>query len=204
MEAHFLNVSAAYSQCESLNTLASSNGEKLIKNLESDINNLKVHWVGTDATKHINHLISVYNALIELVYQAKRSSSEAASMGVIKVQTAIHSNCGEGSVGEELPSNRPDAASIATLEDTNEFYCEPASKSDYTLLVQICTDFDNFISQFTSAKDELMNNWISGANRENAVEEFNDFASNSDLYKNYLIEARDNLEIAVNNLATLY
>lgn len=203
MAAHFTNVSTAYSQCEGLNTLARTSGENLIKNLESDINNLKVHWVGKDATIHINNLIKVYGALIELITQAKESSA-AAGNSVIDVQGVIHSNCGEGNVGDVLPSNPPDAATIATLDDTDEFYCEPASKSDYTLLVQICTDFDTFRNQFASEKDELMTNWISGAGKEKAVEVFNNFESNSDIYKSYLINARDNLEIAVNNLATLY
>lgn len=203
MAAHFTNVSTAYSQCEGLNTLARTSGENLIKNLESDINNLKVHWVGMDATIHINNLIKVYNALIDLIAQAKESSAEAGN-SVIGVQGVIHSNGGKVNVGDVLPSNRPDAATIATLDDTDEFYCDQGSKDDYTLLVQICTDFDTFRNQFASEKDELMTNWISGAGKEKAVEVFNNFESNSDIYKSYLINARDNLEIAVNNLATLY
>lgn len=196
------NLDLGYTQCEGLNTLAKNSGENLINNLGSDINNLKAHWKGSDATVHINNLIKVYDAMIAIVTDAKGVTS-AAGNAIIAMQEVRRSNGGAGNVGSVLPNNAPDAGAIANVEETMEYYCDPAARSDYNLLVQICSDFVTFRNQFQSQKDELLSNWTAGANIEQAKQNFNEFEGNADTYNKYLTGARDNLEIAVNNLSQL-
>lgn len=191
-----------YNQCEELNTLAKTSGENIINSLGNDINSLKAHWVGSDATLHINNLIKVYNALVAIVTDAKGVTASAGN-AIIAIQEVRRSNGGSGNVGSMLPSNAPESMTLQPNEETTEYRCDPSAKSDYTQLVQICSDFVNFRNQFQSQKDALLSNWTAGANREQAVKNFDEFASNTETYNKYLTEARDNLEIAVSNLSQL-
>lgn len=202
MNINVNNLDQGYQQCEELNTLSRTSGENLINNLGTDINNLKVHWKGSDATIHINNLIKVYDALIAVVGDAK-SLTSAAGSAMSAIQEVRRANGGSGVVGALLPNNAPDSAPIGNVDETTEYYCDPAARADYTQLVQVCTDFVNFRNQFSSQKDTLMSNWTAGANREEAVSAFYNFESNADTYNTYLTGARDNLEIAVNNIASL-
>lgn len=202
MNINVNNLDQGYQQCEELNTLSRTSGENLINNLGTEINNLKVHWKGNDATTHINNLIKVYDALIAVVGDAKAITSAAGS-AMSAIQEVRRANGGSGVVGALLPNNAPDSAPIGNVDETTEYYCDPAARADYTQLVQVCTDFVNFRNQFSSQKDTLMSNWTAGANREEAVSAFNNFESNADTYNTYLTGARDNLEIAVNNIASL-
>ena len=202
MNINVQNLDLGYTQCEELNTLAKTSGEEIISSLGSDISNLKVHWKGSDATKHINNLIKVYDALIAIVTDAKGVTS-AAGNAIIAIQEVRRSNGGAGSVGSMLPNNAPDAASIPAAEETTEYSCDPSARSDYNQLVQICTDFVTFRNNFQSQKDTLLSNWTAGANREQAVSNFNEFEGNADTYNKYLTDAKENLEIAVSNLSQL-
>ena len=202
MNINVNNLDLGYNQCEELNTLVKTSGEKLISELGSDINNLKVHWKGSDATKHINNLVKVYDALVAIVTDAKAVTADAGNK-IIAIQEVRRSNGGAGTVGAMLSNNAPDASAIQPAEETTEYYCDPAARSDYNQLVQICSDFVTFKNQFQSQKDELLSNWTAGANREQAVNNFNEFESNTDTYNKYLTDAKDNLEIAVSNLGQL-
>lgn len=202
MNINVRDLDLSYNQCEGLNTLSKTSGENIISNLGTDITNLKAHWVGNDATEHINNLIKVYNALVAVVTDAKSVTSDAGN-AIIAIQEVRRSNGGSGPVGEPLSKEAPNSISIPNNEATTEYRCEPAARSDYTQLVQICSDFMSFKNNFQTQKDELLSNWTAGANRENAVKCFDDFMSNTETYNKYLTEARDNLEIAVNNLSQL-
>ena len=52
------NLDLGYEQCKEINSFSLSTGDDLLNNLSSNIANLKSHWVGTDATAHINNLIN--------------------------------------------------------------------------------------------------------------------------------------------------
>lgn len=196
------DIPSAYTQCEGLNTLSSTQGEKLISSLGTDITNLKNNWKGSDATVHINNLIKVYNAMVDIVTTAKTITAKAGA-NIIELQRVVSSNGGGLNVGAALNAAAPESIAIQPVEETTEYYCSPSAKSDYAQLVEICTNFVNFKTQFSDLKKELMANWISGLNKEDAVAAFDYFDSMTDDYNNYLTSARDNLEIAINNIATL-
>lgn len=202
MNINVRDLDLGYTQCEDLNTLSKTSGENLINSLATNVTNLKVHWKGSDATVHINNLIKVYNALVALVTDAKGVTA-AAGNAIIAIQEVRRSNGGPGNVGSTLPGNAPDAQSLPNAEETVEYYCDPSTGSDYTQLEQICTDYTTFVTNFRSQKDALMSNWTAGANREQAVNNFNEFESNSETYNKYLVDARENLSIAVSNLKQL-
>ena len=202
MNIQVTNLDTAYTSCEGLNTLVTNSGTNIIGNLGTNITNLKAHWIGSDATVHINNLISVYNALVGLVTDAKAISS-AAGNAIVAMQTVRRDNGGAGSVGAALDGSAPESEVFAKNEDTTEYKCDPLAANDLTLLEQICTDFSTFKSNFSTDKDELMNNWLAGANREGAVKCFEEFMTNAEEYSKKLTGAKDNLAIAVSNLSQL-
>ena len=199
MNIEVMDLDRGYNQCEALNTLSSTKGEQLISSLETDVSNLKVNWKGNDATVHINNLIKVHDALVEVVTSAKALTS-AAGASMSAIQKVRNANGGSGAIGADLPSNEPQHNAIQIVTETNEYYCKPAAEGDYNTLVEICTNFNSFKEDFIAKKDELMSNWTAGCNHEVAVSKFNEFAENSDTYYSILTSAKDNLQTAISNI----
>ena len=202
MNINVTDLDSAYTKCESLNTLSKTDGGKLLTNLETDITNLKNHWKGSDAKEHINNLIKVYNGLVAIITDAKAITSRAGG-SIISIHTARRSNGGSGNVGADLDGQAPQSSSIAEVQETNEYFCDPAAKTDYSLLEQICTDFDTFKTSFKTTKEELMSMWLAGADRETAVTKFSEFDENTTVYKTLLDSAKSDLNTAVSNLSQL-
>lgn len=202
MDINVGNLDLGFTQCEDLNNLSKNSGTELINDLGTNIKNLKVHWKGSDATEHVNNLIKVYDALVALVTDAK-SITDFAGGRIRATQEVRRANGGSGNVGGPLDGKAPNVSSISPVEITDEYFCNPSSKSDYDLLDKICTDYSNFINKFNTQKDELLANWTAGANRENAVKVFDEFSTNSSNYNDLLSRAKENLRIAVSNISKL-
>ena len=199
MDIEVSNLDLGYTQCEGLNTLSSTSGEKLISSLDTDISNLKTNWKGNDATVHINNLIRVHDALVEVVTSAKAITA-AAGAAMSALQKVRNANGGSGTIGADLPGNAPQYNTIQTVTETTEYYCKPAAENDYNTLVEICNDFSTFKEDFSTRKSELLSNWTAGCDHETAVSKFNEFVENSDTYYTILTSAKDNLGIAVDNI----
>ena len=202
MNISVTNLDQGYKSCETLNTLAKNDGEKLISDLSVNIANLKNHWKGTDATAHITNLCTVYSAMIDIVDSAKKITSVAGS-AMSALQEVRRANGGTGEVGAALPNNAPDATAIQPPEETTEYYCDPAAKTDYTTLDDICKNFATFKNKFVTERDTLMANWTAGANREGAQQSFSNFEENAVTYEKYLTGARSNLETAIQNIQSV-
>lgn len=163
---------------------------------------MKAHWIGSDATIHINNLITVRDALGALLADAKDVTSTAGD-SIIAVQKVIRANGGFGEVGIELNRAIKEVLSIAQATETAEFNVDPVAAEDYNKLVEECSEFDSFVTNFESKKDELMSNWTAGANLEDAKTKFKKFSENSETYKKYMNDAKENLGIAVSNISKL-
>lgn len=202
MDINVTNLDLGYTKCSDLNNLAKTDGEKLISDLEANIINLKNHWKGSDAKAHISNLITVYDAMVAVVTDAKKVTSIAGDK-MIAIQKVRQANGGVGTVGESLPATAPNSSQIAVPADTTEYYCDPAATADESDLSTICTNFSNFKENFSTDKDELLSNWTAGAGRENAVSAFNSFVENAETYKSLLNAAKENLSVAVGNISKL-
>jgi len=196
------NLDQAYEECVQLYNVVSNQGKSLITSLKSNINSLKGNWIGSDATLHINHLIDIYDSLGVIVSETGKIVS-AVSEGVINIQRVRRANGGSGNVGDSLPTTFESAEAIADVPDTVEYDCKPGAKNDQMLLSGICMEYDNFHTEFNSAKETLLANWQEGSNREGAVRLFNEFQEVSAANKTKLREALDNLTTAVNNISQL-
>ena len=196
------NLDLGYEQCSNIHRLANESGANLINNLASTIGSLKQHWKGSDATEHINNIIIVHDALVALVTDAVAVTSTAGK-SIVAMQQVRSANGGGGLVGDELSNAAPSATTIAKADATTEYFVDPASTADYAALQQECKDYNTFITNFKSEKDNLMNNWTDGANRAEAVARFAEFEQNSETYNKYLTAAEENLGTAVSNISQI-
>ncbi len=196
------DVGKGYEQCKSLNDVVAKDGKKLMDDLTSTIKNLKVRWVGADATVHINRLIDVRDGLNALLKDAIGITALAGA-SIIDIQSVIKANGGAIEVGQALLDKIEDALAIPKGDTTNEFNVDPAAVNDYNKLVEICDSYETFEGELKNQKDDLFSNWTEGAGIENAKKCFSEFFENSSTYKNYLTDARDNLKIAVDNISRL-
>ena len=202
MDINVSNLDLGYEQCHDLNVEAATSGENLLNNLAATINNLKSHWIASEATIHINNLIVVYEALVALITDAKGVTADASAK-IIAIQEVRNANGGAGMVGDLLSNAAPASVSIGRLDPTSEYYVDPAAANDHAMLTDVCASYSSFVGRFNTIKDELFRNWTAGANRENVVGNFNEFEANSETYRKYLNDANDNLGIAVANINQL-
>ena len=196
------SLDGAYEQCSALTNKIDGDGNTLVTLLLGNIVDLNINWKGSDATKHITNLSTVYNQLHALLSDAKAYVSYAASR-VIAMQQVRSANGGGGSIGEELSKEALPTANPPAPDETAAYEVLPAAAKDLEDLKSLCTKYDSFMNQFLQMKDELLANWSAGAQREKAVACFEELANNSETYKKYMTEARDNLEIAVSNINKL-
>ena len=202
MNISVTDLDRSYTQCSDLYTLSDKTGSDIISKLETNITNLKNNWIGNDAMEHINNLIVVHDALVQLVTNAKKLTSAAAG-AIIDIQDVRRKNGGGGTVGEALAATAPSSQVLTKVEPTSEYKCLPGAKTDQTTLESLCSEFETFKTNFTAKKDELMTNWTAGANREEAVRCFTTFLTSAEDYKKYMTDANSKLLIAVSNLSTL-
>ncbi len=198
----FNNLDEGYNQCANLYNFVKDRGDKIITNLNMNISDLEKHWQGDDATLHINGIIKVFNGLIQFVNSTIIDTSFAAEK-IIEVQRVRRANGGNSMVGDSLPKADISYEKKTEINGTNEYNCDPAAKSDYSNLVQICNDFESFSNTVVNYSEELMQNWIDGNGRVNVNNNFNEFRNNSDSYKKILSNAKESLNIAITNISTI-
>lgn len=202
MNIEVTNLDKAYEQCFGIHQLASNAGQTLINEIQNTVNSLKNHWKGSDATIHINNLIKVQKALVALITDAKLVTSNAAD-SIIEIQKVRKSNAGVGKVDSPLSKNAPSSVFLAEISDTQAFHVVPEAKTDHMNLTNICAKYDKFITDFKNLKSELFRNWLDGSNIAKAKSNFKQFLDNSDVYKGYLKNSKDNLGIAITNMSKI-
>ncbi len=195
----FKDLDKGYTQISEISTHVKTKGTELLNKIDQNIGNLKVHWIGTDASKHINNLIDMYSSLGQLLTIATTLTSATAD-NIIAVQKVRFANNQSGMVGSELTKQGPNVASISKMPDTERYYCDPAAANDLSTLIEIYNNYTTFANTFEQNTNELMNNWIDGANRAQVNSAFSKFISESKEYKQHLANAKSNLETAVSNI----
>lgn len=196
------NLDLGYEQCKTLNTTVQTEGNVLLTNLASNINSLKGNWLSADGTAHINNLISVYNGLSTLLSNAMIVTSSAAKK-IIAVQMVRNANGGGGMIGDNL-NTTIEVASIAPAEMTAQYSVDKSLlNSDLVTLRNIYSDYQKFLNDFEIQKEDLLSNWLAGANREQAIMSFETFKENTSKYATYFDNAISDLATACGNISQL-
>ncbi len=198
---NFRNLDLGYEQCRDLYNSVRADGTSLLDNLRVLYNSLNAHWKGTDATLHINQLVDIHTAINTFVAETCNAVAYAADK-IVEVQEVRKSNGSAGMVGEQL-GDVSEQERLSHVEETSEYYCTPEAKDDYQKLVEVCGEFDKFVTEVHDQTDELMNNWTEGNEREKVVRNSNEFENQSEEFKKHLAETRSALDIAVANMTQI-
>lgn len=192
------NLDEAHSQATKLYDIESKNGVEILTQIETLVGNLKNHWIGEDGTKHINKLIEIHDKLQNFLSVTLGNTRDAITK-IVEVQEVRRANGGGGVVGE-VPSVVDNfVKSLEKAETTAEYFIDPAITEDYSLLEGIEEKFKSFDSDFKNEKNNLMQNWKSGNNREQIQAEFDQIESLGQESEKVLAEVKQELATSINN-----
>ena len=198
----FADLDMGYSQCTTIYNVVTEKGTNITSRLSQIIDALTVHWLGEDATKHINSLIKVYGEISHFIKVTVEVMSDTTEK-VVQVQEARESN---GATGAEVGTTVPNSIEIAEKEDipvTVKYFCDPEARQDHGNLTQLIDDFKTFSAEVQRDSEELMGNWISGNGRQKAQEQFESFRNSSNNYYQTMLDTATALDKAVSNLEQL-
>jgi hypothetical protein len=192
------DLDGGYETVSELIRVEESSGAKVVTDLADLIGQLREHWIGNDATENLNELIDVHDELQEfLVYGLKTATDAQEKM--VEMQEVRRANGGAGLVGEVKKASEEFVSEITKLDKTAEFYCDPAARQDYETLKGIKANFTEFKNNFLTIKDELMNNWESGNNRDEAKQKFDEFEEMGTEFENVMKKTEEQLGTVISN-----
>ena len=192
------DLDGGYETVSELIRVEESSGAKVVTDLADLIGQLREHWIGNDATENLNELIDVHDKLQDfLVYGLKTTTDAQEKM--VEMQEVRRANGGAGLVGEVKKASEEFVAEINKLDKTAEFYCDPAARQDYETLKGIKANFTEFKNNFLTLKDELMNNWESGNNRDEAKQRFDEFEEMGTEFENVMKKTEEQLGTVISN-----
>ena len=197
----FQDLDLGYEQCREIYSLIKNEGANLLSNIKYACDGLRIHWKGTDATLHINQLVSVYDGVDTFVTETGNDMSFATEK-IIEVQEVRRANGASGRVGDPL-SKVERSETPAKVDDTSEYYCMPEASNELKLLIQICEQFDTFTDRIRTSSNEMLQNWTSGNERDKVVRNFSKFEEDSVEYKRLITESKDALEKAIANMSRI-
>jgi len=197
------NKTTANETCDKLYTLSTSDGEKVLSELQRVIGNLEKHWISSDASKHQNNLRDIYKRLGTLLDEAIKYSV-AAGNSIKSLLSVSNANIGLSGMGMLSVKTLNKVTYQKLSEAETRWYCEPGTTiTDYQNLVELAKSFESFRKKFIGYKDELMTNWLDGMDRKLAFDAFENFATNSANDVDKITKAAENLDIAIKNISQL-
>ena len=118
---------------------------------------------------------------------------------MLPLQKHIVASGGSCTIGNELAITLNVDSVIAVPTEGIESWTDPAIIADAETFTNFPTTFENFVNTLNEAKNNLLNNWLDGANREEVVSTFENFNNNVADYKSQITKVRDNLNIVAEN-----
>ena len=199
MTIHCLNPNTVGTQAEEMFNVTNTTGRDLINSFSSTIESLKSHWKGSDAVANLTDLSKVYTATTDLVKNLQRVIVSVNNEEVIPLQRHIVASGGTCTVGKELSVTLNADSYISVPTEALESWTDSAIISDAETFNSFPTKFENFVNVLNEAKNNLLNNWLDGANRAEVVSIFENFNNNVTEYKTQITKVRDNLNTVAEN-----
>lgn len=200
MAIHCVNPNTVGTQAEELFNVTSTTGKDLVTSFGETIESLKSHWKGSDAVANLTDLSNVYTAVTDLVKNLERIVVSVNNNEVVPMQKHIVASGGSCTIGNELAVTLNGLESvIAVPTEAVESWTHPAIIADAETFTNFPTTFENFVNTLNESKNNLLNNWLDGANRAEVVSTFENFNNNVADYKSQITKVRDNLNIVAEN-----
>ena len=192
------DLDGGYQTVSELIRVEESKGAKVVTDLADLIAQLREHWIGNDATENLNELMGVHDKLQDFLVYGLDTSTDAQEK-MVEMQEVRRANGGAGLVGDVKKVSKEFVSEITRLDKTAEFYCDPAARQDYETLKGIKANFTEFKNEFLTIKDELMRNWESGNNRDEANQKFSEFEEMGTEFENIMKKTEEQLGTVIQN-----
>lgn len=199
MAIHCLDPNKIGTQTEEMFNVTNTSGRNLVNNFGATIENLKSHWKGSDAVANLTDLARVYTAVTDLVKNLQKIIVVVNNEEVIPLQKHIVASGGSCTVGNELAVQFDVDSSMSVPTDSVESWTDPALIADAESFTTFPDTFEKFVDELNTSKNELLNNWLDGANRDTVVRTFEEFNNNVPDYSSKITKVRDNLNIVAEN-----
>lgn len=199
MAIHVNNPNTVGSQAEEMFNITNTTGKDLINSFSSTIENLKNHWKGSDAVANLTDLSKVYTAVTDLVKNLQKIIVTVNNSEILPLQRHIVASGGSCTIGNELAVTLNVDSAISVPTDALESWTDPQIMADAETFSTFPTTFENFVNTLNESKNNLLNNWLDGANRSEVVSTFENFNNNVADYKNQITKVRDNLNTVAEN-----
>lgn len=199
MAIHCVNPNTVGTQAEEMFNVTNTTGRDLINSFGATIENLKSHWKGSDAVANLTDLSKVYTAVTDLVKNLQKIIVAVNNNEVVPLQKHIVASGGSCTIGNELAITLNVDSVIAVPTEAVESWTDPAIITDAATFTNFPTTFENFVNTLNESKNNLLNNWLDGANRAEVVSTFENFNNNVADYKNQITKVRDNLNTVAEN-----
>ena len=199
MAIHCLDPNKMGAQTEEMFNVTNTSGRNLVTSFGTTIENLKSHWKGSDAVSNLTDLARVYTAVTDLVKDLQRIIVAVNNEEVLPLQKHIVASGGSCTVGNELAVSFNADSNISIPTETVESYTDPALIADAEDFSTFPDTFKKFVDELNTTKNELLNNWLDGANRDTVVRTFEEFNNNAPDYSSKITKVRDNLNIVAEN-----
>jgi uncharacterized protein YukE len=199
MAIHCVNPNTVGTQAEEMFNVTNTTGRDLINSFGTTIENLKSHWKGSDAVANLTDLSKVYTAVTDLVKNLQKIIVTVNNNEVVPMQKHIVASGGSCTIGNELAVTLNVDSVIAVPTEAVESWTDPAIIADAETFTNFPTTFENFVNTLNESKNNLLNNWLDGANRAEVVSTFENFNNNVADYKSQITKVRDNLNTVAEN-----
>jgi len=199
MAIHCVNPNTVGTQAEEMFNVTNTTGRDLINSFSTTIENLKSHWKGSDAVANLTDLSKVYTAVTDLVKNLQKIIVTVNNNEVVPMQKHIVASGGSCTIGNELAVTLNVDSVIAVPTEAVESWTDPAIIADAETFTNFPTTFENFVNTLNESKNNLLNNWLDGANRAEVVSTFENFNNNVADYKSQITKVRDNLNTVAEN-----
>ncbi len=201
MDVQLMKLDDAYETINRLSREINDSQNKVLEDLERIINNIKVHWHGNDASKHINSLIDEYDKYTEFFGELGEMTSYVSNYFVLLQRT--RAKMSEVSKIGEAKEVKSDVKKITKVEDTNEYFYDPALQNDYSDICELSNYYSKFIDKTDQQVIELLDNWKAGKGREDIKEYFNSFWIVSNRISSRIDDLKDQIAKVIAN-ASMY
>lgn len=200
MAIHCENPNTIGAETEAILNVTSTTGKALITKLSTTIENLKIHWQGTDAVANLTDLASVYTEVTDLMKNLQTIIVNVNKYEILPLQKHINLSGGSCVVGSELSPTLNDVSSFIDVpKEALESKTTPEIIIDADTFNDFPDDFSKFVEELNQAKDTLFRNWKDGANHADVTAAFARFNENVPKYLSDVTHVRDNLKTVALN-----
>lgn len=200
MDVQIMKLDDSFTAAEDLHKTIVGSADAIMRSLETVINNLSTHWISSDATIHINHLIEGYNRFGMLFESLFQVSNNTVGF-LVDMQTIRSKTGGKTDVGEKVTDMYTHKV-INSIPNTSQYHYDDAVVTDYNNLVQIDSFFDGFIHKVKDTSDELLLNWKKGHGREETEHNYEEFTRLAAELKKYMADTITELKTMKGNVET--